>query len=56
MAEQATRRVYNKWESNGDVADGAIDWAVDLIGGYAKCDKIVLVEREPEEADDDVRE
>ena len=56
MAEQATSRVYNKWESNGDVADGAIDWAVDLIGDYAKYDNIVLVERESEKAEDDVQE
>ena len=42
LTSLAARRVYNKWESNGDVADGAIDWAVDMIGDYAKYDKIVL--------------
>lgn len=46
LASDATRRVWNKWNSNGDEQNAACDWAMDLIEEYAEADGIVLTERE----------
>jgi len=46
LAEQACRRVWNKWDSTGDIPSSAEDWAMDLIAEYAEEDGLTLIEGE----------
>ncbi|WP_163312082.1 hypothetical protein, partial [Enterobacter cloacae] len=41
-AHDACERVYGKWSSDGDLASGARDWALNLIVEYAQADGVVL--------------
>jgi hypothetical protein len=49
LAADAAERVGDKWNSSGDLAGAAEDWALDLIGEYAERDGVTLVELDPEE-------
>lgn len=44
LAEQACRRVWNKWCTDGYGADAAETWALDLIEEYAEHDGVTLVD------------
>lgn len=45
-AQRACRRVWNKWDSSGDISWNASEWALDLIIEYAKDDGIELLSME----------
>ena len=44
LCRAATRRVSDKWNSSGDTANAAQDWAADLVEEYAKQDGVALVD------------
>lgn len=44
LCARAIARVGSKWESTGDAASAAEDWALDLIPDYAEQDGITLVD------------
>lgn len=60
MVTGACERVFSKWNSTGDSASAAEDWAMDLVQGYASDGGITLndewsiseEEPEPAEAED----
>jgi hypothetical protein len=52
LAADAGSRVGSKWNSSGDTASAASDWALDLIEEYARDENIDLVERDGEEPDE----
>jgi hypothetical protein len=45
-AEDACRRVWAKWSSDGTIANAAQDWACNLIAEYAAEDGVILIEGE----------
>jgi hypothetical protein len=53
LAEQACQRVWNKWESSGDVSSAAEDWALNLIAEYAPDAGVELVEGERDGIEDE---
>jgi predicted metal-binding protein len=52
LVHAACRRVWNKWNSSGDTAGAAVDWAMDLFRQYAQEDGVEL-KHTPEYADEE---
>ena len=53
LSEEATARVYSKWDSDGHLRGAAEDWALNLVEEYAESSGITLIERDEFEDDED---
>jgi hypothetical protein len=52
LVKSACARVAGKWESSGDAASAAEDWALDLVSEYAEARGIELARHEDNSATD----